>query len=306
MKKNEVRIIGLGLHSGDLSVMTATPAASGGIVFVRGGREVPALYGNVSETKYRSTTIGRGKHTIKTIEHLMASLFALRITDVKIAIASAETPILDGGATQFMNELKSLGGKGGFRTYLRVKRPVIAHATEVVKELPFFQRWPLRISNYIKGWKLDGYVRLVPTTKKELRISARIRRNEPVVGDQKYEFVFDYDNFAGSAAAFAKDVAKARTFGTLAEWAWLKKHGMGRGCNEHNVLVLDETGKGTLNERYYADEFVRHKIIDTAGDLYTSGYPVIGRIESFRGSHAMNNLVLKKLFADPKNYDIIA
>ena len=80
---------------------------------------------------------------------------------------------------------------------------------------------------------------------------------------------------------------------------------MGRGADETNVIALNNSGDGTLNPLIWPDEFVRHKIIDIIGDMYTSGGFLVGTIESYKGSHALNNLVLKKLFSDPTNYDII-
>jgi len=80
---------------------------------------------------------------------------------------------------------------------------------------------------------------------------------------------------------------------------------MGRGADETNVIALNDKGDGTINRVLWPDEFVRHKIIDVIGDMFTSGGFVVGKVESFKGSHALNNLVLKKLFSDKNNYDII-
>ena len=80
---------------------------------------------------------------------------------------------------------------------------------------------------------------------------------------------------------------------------------MGRGANENNVIALNDAGDGTLNKLYYPDEFVRHKIIDAIGDMFTSGGFVCGYLETYKGSHALNNLVLRKLFSDKSNYEIV-
>jgi UDP-3-O-[3-hydroxymyristoyl] N-acetylglucosamine deacetylase len=80
---------------------------------------------------------------------------------------------------------------------------------------------------------------------------------------------------------------------------------MAHGANEHNVIVLNANGDGTMNELYYPDEFVRHKIIDAVGDMFTSGGFIYAHLESVKGSHALNNLVLRKLFSDKSNYEII-
>ena len=86
---------------------------------------------------------------------------------------------------------------------------------------------------------------------------------------------------------------------------YLKKHNMARGADETNVIALNDAGDGTLNPTLWPDEFVRHKIIDAVGDMFTASGVVCGKLESYKGSHALNNLVLKKLFSDSRNYDIV-
>ena len=80
---------------------------------------------------------------------------------------------------------------------------------------------------------------------------------------------------------------------------------MGRGANEHNVIAVNSAGDDTLNKLYWADEFVRHKLIDAFGDMWTSGGFIVGDMVSYKGSHALNNLVLRKLFSNPENYEIV-
>ena len=126
---------------------------------------------------------------------------------------------------------------------------------------------------------------------------------EKIIGRQTFSYRFD--GTKKSVNDFVKNVARARTFGKYSEWEYLKAHGMGRGASEKNVIALNNAGDGTLNPVIWPDEFVRHKVIDAIGDMFTSGGMVVGALESYKGSHALNNLVLKKLFSDPANYDII-
>ena len=116
---------------------------------------------------------------------------------------------------------------------------------------------------------------------------------------------FIFDGTKKAQNIFVKQIARARTFGKYAEWEYLKKRGMGRGADETNVIALNNNGDGTLNKLIWPDEFVRHKIIDAIGDMFTSGGFVCGKLESYKGSHALNNMVLKKLFSDASNYDIV-
>ena len=134
-------------------------------------------------------------------------------------------------------------------------------------------------------------------------ITATLIYPEKIIGAQTYRYCFDEKK--KSVNDFVKNIAKARTFGKYSEWEYLKAHGMGRGADETNVIALNDKGDGTLNELLWKDEFVRHKIIDALGDMFTSGGFIVGKLESYKGSHALNNVVLKKLFSNPHNYDII-
>jgi UDP-3-O-[3-hydroxymyristoyl] N-acetylglucosamine deacetylase len=303
-KMKSIKITGVGIHSGNPSNIVVKPAKSGGIVFIKNGVRIPAKYDNVSDTSKRNTTIGNPPAAIQTIEHLMAALFVCKIANAEIIIDSSEPPILDGSASKFIKMLKNIKATGK-TPIVRIKKTVIARQCEIIKRLPFFTRITVKVANFLAGRKLDGFVKLSPVKGKKLEISARLIYKEPVISDQSYKFVFDYNNFKASAESFVSKVASARTFGKLAEWDFLKKHGMARGCDESNVIALNEGGDGTINGLYYPDEFVRHKIIDVVGDLYTSGCRIVGAVESHKGSHAMNNLALRKLFSDPENYDII-
>jgi UDP-3-O-[3-hydroxymyristoyl] N-acetylglucosamine deacetylase len=296
-KANEVKISGIGIHSGLRSNMTVRLMKTGGIVFVRNGVKIPARY-DVVPAQLQNTAIGEAPNQVKTIEHLMASLFVCGVRNAEISIDNAEVPIMGGGADEFIKTLSSLETKDE-RIFLRVRKEIVAERREI--KPPLF----IRIRNFIKRTRWDGYVRLSPSEGNVLEINARLIYKDSIIGDQSASFRFDYDNFQKSLREFVKKIAKSRTFGKKSDWEWLKRHGMGRGANKDNLIAINEAGDGVLNWLYYPDEFVRHKIIDATGDLYTSGYSIIGKLESFKGSHAMNNLVLRKLFSDTENYDII-
>ncbi len=305
--KKQVRLSGRGIHSGAPVSITVKPSDAGRIVFVRtdlDGARIPATFDNVGETRMRNTTVGNpaGAH-VQTIEHLMAALFMAGIDSAVIEIDGPETPILDGSAAQFYDALALAAGRRGEMRKIIVRRPVVAHAREITRTLPRAVRFKLWLMNLITGRKNDGFVKLSPNGGGALEISARLIYREQIIGDQSFEYSFD-----GSAAAveiFVRDIARARTFGKYSEWEYLKARGMGRGADETNVIALNDGGDGTLNPVLWPDEFVRHKIIDAVGDMYTAGGWVAGRLESYKGSHAMNNLVLKKLFSNPANYDIV-
>lgn len=306
--KQAVEFKGKGIHSGAPVNMRIMPSDVRGIFFNRtdivGSTPISAMYNNVGETKMRNTTIGdvNGAH-VQTIEHLMAALFMAGIDSAIINIDGPETPILDGSAAQFYNALVMAGRTSGTMKKIVVRKPVIARAAELRRGMPIFTRIKWWLINTVSGRKSNGYVKLEPNDANALEITATLIYPEKIIGHQTYTYSFD--GTKKSVDDFVKNIARARTFGKYSEWEYLKAHGMARGADETNVIALNNSGNGTLNKTIWGDEFVRHKIIDAIGDMFTSGGFVVGKLESFKGSHALNNLVLKKLFSDASNYDII-
>ena len=305
---NNVVFEGKGIHSGLPVRMVIKPSDVRGIFFKRVDMPdsdlIPAMYDNVGETKMRNTTVGNvnGAH-VQTIEHLMAALFLCGIDSAVIEIDGKETPILDGSAELFYKKIKEATANKNKIKKIVVRRPVVAFAKEVTKQLPLFVRLKIWLFNKISGRKADGFVKLMPNSSKELKVVATLIYPEKIIGRQTFEYVFD--GTKNSLDNFIKNIAAARTFGKYSEWEYLKAHGMGRGADETNVIALNDSGDGTLNDLKWGDEFVRHKIIDAIGDMYTSGGMICGNLESYKGSHALNNIVLRKLFSNPDNYDII-
>lgn len=305
--KKSVTFSGRGIHSGLPVNMVVRPSNKGGIFFVRTDisprTEIPAKFDNVGDTKLRNTTVGdlNGAH-VKTIEHLMAALFMCGIDSAIIEIDGPETPILDGSAHAFLTALSG-AAKSGELTKIIVKKPVVAYAREIRKTLPFFVRAKLWVMDKITGKKNDGFVALTPNTEQKLNIKATLVYKEKIIGAQTYSYT--YDGSKKSRDKFSDEISRARTFGKYSEWEFLKSHSMARGADETNVIALNDSGDGTLNKLIWHDEFVRHKIIDAIGDMFTSGGVIIGNLESYKGSHALNNIVLKKLFSVDTNYDII-
>lgn len=306
--KKEVILSGVGIHSGLPVNVVIKPSEKKGIFFKRVDLDdvqlIPARFDNVGETKFRNTTIGKlNAGHVQTIEHLMAALFIVGIDSAIIEINGAETPILDGSASEFIKKIKAVGKTEGDLKKIIVKKEVVVYAADVIKQLSLFVRLKLWMFNKINGRKVDGFVKLSPNQDGVLNINATLVYSEPIIGKQSC--VYSYDGTKKSIDDFIKNFARARTFGKYSEWEYLKKRGMGRGANENNVIALNDAGDGTLNKLLWKDEFVRHKIIDAIGDMFTSGGVVCGNLESYKGSHALNNLVLKKLFSNPDNYDIV-
>lgn len=303
----KIKLSGVGIHSGLPVNIVVKPSNKKGVFFQRidlpGTDLIPAKYDNVSDTLMRNTTIGdkNGAH-IQTIEHLMAALFVSGIDSAIIEIDGKETPILDGSAFEFINAFKDIAGDMSKLKKIVVKKPIVAYRNELVKTMPFWKKLKTIILNHTIWRKGNGYVKLSPN-ETGLLIDATLVYSDKIIGEQSYSCLLD--GTKKSVNKFIKDISKSRTFGKYSEWEWLKAHGMGRGANENNVIALNDAGDGTLNKLHCKDEFVRHKIIDAVGDMFTSGGFVYGHLESYKGSHALNNLVLRKLFSDKSNYEIV-
>ena len=303
----KVKLSGVGIHSGLPVDMTVLPSKKYGIFFKRtdinGSELIPARFDNVGETLLRNTTVGdkNGAH-VQTIEHLMAALFLVGIDSAVIEINGSETPILDGSAYEFYKAFEKVADKKKTMKKIIVKKTVIARRNELAKYMPWWKRIKMTILNHTIWRRGNGYVKLSPNND-GLVIDATLVYKDKIIGTQS--FSCKLDGSKKSVDNFVKNISKSRTFGKYSEWEWLKAHGMGRGANENNVIALNDSGDGTLNKLYYPDEFVRHKIIDAVGDMFTSGGFVYGHLESYKGSHALNNLVLRKLFSDKSNYEIV-
>lgn len=325
-----VKFSGVGIHSGIITNVTVKISKKPGIFFKRtdlnGASLIPASWDNVQNTGLMSTSIGVSPNQVQTIEHFMAALFISGIDSAIVEIGGPEFPILDGGAKSFVEILRPIANVKNRMKKIIVKKEIIVTRPEVIKTMPIFNRLALWIHGFKTGRKEDGFVKLSPDSRGFV-LDITLDYPDKVIGVQSAMFIFDESRIAREK--FKKDIAKCRTFGRFWEWGYLKKRGMGLGAKEDNVIVLMDQKKDwdnlqgyttdekllkkvlknkgceTLMPLYFENEFVRHKLIDALGDFYTSGGMIIGHLKSFKGSHAMNNMVLRKLFADPSNYEIV-
>lgn len=277
-----VSINGVGLHSGEMIIMTLRPAAANsGIVFRRtdlaskdtGLTDIPATYAHVVDTMM-STVIGNAAGTrVGTIEHLMAALSALRLDNVLVEISGAEVPVLDGSSVIFVEKISKAGLAvlDAPRKAIRILQPVVVE---------------------------DGLKRAALLPGEGFRLAFEIEFDNPVIGHQEVEADL-YDDF------FVDDILHARTFGFFSDFEKLQAAGLARGASLDNAVVID--GERILNEDGLRceDEFVRHKVLDAVGDLSLAGMPLIGRYEGLRSGHAMNNRVLRALFDDASAWEVI-
>ncbi|ETO11054.1 UDP-3-0-acyl N-acetylglucosamine deacetylase [Reticulomyxa filosa] len=142
----------------------------------------------------------------------------------------------------------------------------------------------------------DKRIEIVPDDS--FTIDCKISFDNKVIGEQNFIF-------SENQTCFEKDISKARTFGFIKDLDLLHKIGLGKGVSLENSIGLDEEGVVNKDGLRYADEFVRHKVLDCIGDLYLAGARLQGRVKSFKGGHAMNNKILRKLFSNPSAYVLI-
>jgi len=262
------KISGIGLHTGNIVNLEFLPRREFGIAFVHKGVIIPASCDTVADTRL-STLIAKDGATVSTIEHLMAAFYFSGITNCLVYIDGPEVPIMDGSAWEFYQGMWKAGvyefPENG--VYLKVLRPV-----EVAKD--------------------DAYVRVKPLNTLDITMSIEFRAP---VGKQKKR-VTDVEN--------AFSIINSRTFGFLEELEEIRRVGLAKGASLDNAVAIGEDSIVNPHGLRYKKELVNHKILDLIGDLYTSGYRILGKVEANKTGHNLNNLFLKKLFSDPANYSI--
>lgn len=274
--KSSISCSGVALHSGEKVSLTLNPADAGtGIVFKRtdiagGGASIPAKWDRVVDTRM-CTTIGNGDGdgvTVATVEHLMAALAGCGIDNALIELNGSEVPIMDGSAQPFVFLVECAG--------------------VVEQDEP---RRVIRVLKSVSARDGNGEARLSPGPF--LSLDFKIEFDCDAVSRQTY-------SIGVVNGSFAKELARARTFGFLHEVEALWAAGFAKGGSLENAVVV--SGDKVLNEGglRYDDEFVRHKILDAVGDLYLAGAPIIGKFEGIYSGHATTNALLRALFADPE------
>ena len=286
--KSITRAVGLGVHSGQKVELTLKPAPpDSGIVFRRTDLpvpvDIPVSVTAVSDTRM-ATTISPGgqpgQPTVQTIEHLLSACAGLGLDNLAIDISGEEVPVLDGSAASFVYLLQSAGIvlQDAPKRFLRVKKMV-----EVREGEGATLKWA-RLEPY------HGY-----------RLSFQIEFNHPAVDETGQQVVFDF-----SAGQYARDIARARTFGFTKDVEMMRARGLGLGGSMDNVIVVDDSRVLNAEGLRYGDEFAKHKILDAIGDLHVLGQPLLAAYSAYRSGHALNNKLLRALLADPDAHDTVS
>lgn len=277
--KAAVSTVGIGLHSGKKVAMTLRPAPSNtGIVFRRVDLEPPALVElhpeRVGETML-CTALLNGEVKVATIEHLLSAFAGLGIDNLYVDLDAAEIPIMDGSAAPFLYLLLSAG----------------------IEDLTASKRF-IRIKQPIEARRGDGWARLLPYNG--FKASFEIEFDHPAVSATTQSLEIDF-----SRQAYASEIARARTFGFMRDVEMLRSRNLGLGGSLENAIVLDEFRVLNQDGLRYADEFIRHKILDAIGDLYTLGHGIIGAYQGYKSGHAINNLLARELLQQQDAWEMV-
>ena len=276
--------VGVGLHSGQRVELTLRPAPPDtGIVFRRTDLpepvDIPVKAESVTDTRLAST-ISVGQAKVLTIEHLMSACCGLGIDNLYVDITAEEVPILDGSASSFVYLLQSAGiaVQNAPKRFIRVLKTV-----EVREGEGDNAKWA-RLAPY------HGY-----------RLSFEIDFSHPAVDNTGQAVVFDMGE-----GVYARDIARARTFGFTKDVEMLRANGLALGGGLDNAIVMDDYKVLNSDGLRYDDEFVKHKILDAIGDLYIVGHPLLAAYSAFRSGHALNNRLLRELLSQRDAYELVS
>ena len=276
--KNIIQLEGVGLHSGKFAKLTIKPASpNNGIVFIRKDIDknnvIYPHVNNVSNAMLCTTVSNEFNVRVSTIEHLMGAFYGIGIDNAVVEIDSEEVPILDGSAKKFVNEIIKAGIEVS-NTPIKVIR---------INKLIDFNDGKKSIS--------------IQPSKINLEIDFEIKYDNQFIGNQRNTLKVYEDDL--------EHIFNSRTFCLYEDIEKLRSMGFAKGGSLHNALVVKDSillnNDGLRNKK----EFVNHKILDCMGDLFLSGYKIIGKVRCSQGGHKLTNDLLRKVFQNKENYSIL-
>ena len=276
----EISCTGIGVHTGEKVNITFKPEQENkGISFIRTDVKdrnnlIKADFSIVHKTNLGTNLQNSAGVEIATIEHLMSALWACNIDNIIIEIDNIETPIFDGSSEPFLFFINSAGTKeqNARKKYLKIKQK-----TEILLE--------------------DKYCIIEPSDS--FSIDFTIEFNNELIGKQEHYFNANQHNYK-------TEISRARTFGLAEEINYLRKNGLALGGSLDNAIVVDKNKVLNSGGLRFKNEFARHKILDVIGDLYLCNMYIIGKYTGYRAGHELNNKLLRKIYADSNNYEIIS
>lgn len=281
--KDSFSLDGVGVHKGKVCSVTVKPADKDtGIIFFRSDKggsgfqneKIVASYDNVENATMCTQISNENGASLKTIEHLMAALYGMKISNAIIEVQGEEIPILDGSSLRFVEQISRVGIKRQVRSrkILKVLKKIKVTDGEKFEEIEPFDSFEINA-------KCD--------------FEAKGLKTDPVT------FNFSKNNFVSK-------IAPARTFGFVSEAEYVKKHNLALGASLKNTVIYNDKGIPLNDDGLrFENESARHKVLDIIGDLALSQYWIQGRVNCFCPSHKLNNILLRMLFASTENYEIL-
>ena len=269
---------GVGVHNGKEVTLRILPAKEDtGVLFIRTDlnkdNQILAHYANVIDTKMCTIIANEHGARVSTIEHLMSALWGCGIDNAIIEVDADEVPIMDGSSAPFVAliEANGIAAQSKPRKIIEILKPIrIEHEGKTIEIQP----------------------------SKDFEVNFTIDFDHKAIGQQEY-------NYSEKNSSYNHKISRARTFGFAFEVEYLKRLGLAQGASLDNAVGIDENGVMNKEGLRYYNEFARHKVLDCIGDLYLACMRIKGKVDAFKAGHALNNLLLHKLFANPDCYRIL-
>ncbi len=276
--ENSVFCYGIGVHSGKNTQLTLKPAKPGsGIIFVRTDVKNSDNFIVISEDKVFDTSMStcvknESGVSVSTVEHLTAALWGCGIDNVIAELDGPEVPIMDGSSKPFVLMIEIAGKKKQLarRKYIKILKEVSVEAGDSI---------------------------IVAEPSDILTIDSTIDFGDNIIGSQNLLF--------SESDSFIDDISEARTFGFAKDLDILRTRGLAKGAGLDNSIGIDQGGIMNPEGLRHEKEFVKHKTLDLIGDLYTSGFGIVGSISAYKTGHTLNNLFLRKLLSDKSAYSYV-
>ncbi len=271
-------VLGIGLHSGKKVTLKLLPATSDtGIVFQRvdkAGLPPIKAHANFVGATENNTTLGEGAGAVHTVEHLLSALYGFGINNLYIEVDGPEIPIMDGSSGSFVFLLKEAG------------------VSQLNKSREF-----LVITERVRVQDGEKWAEVSPSSA--LSIDSTIAFPHPLIGVQKKSFRF-------SCESYISEIARARTFGLLSDVDYLKRRGLIKGGSLDNAIVLDDFKVVNPEGLRFVDEFVRHKVLDTIGDMSLLGHDIAAKITTYKSGHNIHNQLCRAILSQKSCYAIVS
>ena len=278
--KNVIRATGVGVHTGKKIYLTLRPAPENvGVVFRRVDLdpivEIPASAEYIGDTSLSTCLIKDGVR-VATVEHLLSAIAGVGIDNAYVDLTAQEVPIMDGSSAPFVFLLQSAGiqEQSALKQFIKIKRRI-----KVV----------------------DGEKKVSISPYNGFKVSFAIKFDHPAFNNENQEASLDF-----STTSYVKEVSRARTFGFLSDYEYIRKNNLAKGASLDNAIVMDEYRILNEDGLRYSDEFVKHKILDAIGDLYLLGHPIIGIFSAYKSGHRLNNLLLRKLLKNQDCWEFVS